>query len=106
MARAKKNQPPHDKKLTKVPTNGPTLKTVVLVWALCVTPSLLGAGYVIYERNPKPFLQAWAGAVWGAGKAQDAYESWQAGRAAAAAAEERKRKAAAAAAEAEAAAGF
>lgn len=106
MARAKKTQPLHDRKLTKVPTNGPTLKTVVLVWALCVTPSMAGAGWVTYQKYPKPFDQAWAGAKWSCAQAYGAYQGWQKGRAAQAALEERKRKAAAAAAEAEAAAAF
>ena len=106
MARAKKTQPLHDRKLTKVPTNGPTLKTVVLVWLFCVTPSMVGAGWVTYQKYPKPFDQAWAGARWSYTQAFGAYQGWQKKRAATAAAEEAKRKAAAAAAEAEAAAAF
>ena len=106
MARAKQTQPLRDRKLTKVPTNGPTFKTVVLVWLLCVTPSMAGAGWVTYQKYPQPFDQAWAGAKWGYTQAFGAYKGWQHRRAAAAVAAERERKAAEAAAAEAAAAAF
>lgn len=106
MARAKKTAALHDRKLTKVPINGPTLKTVVLVWALCVLPSMSGACWVVYQKYPKPFDQAWAGAKWGVTTTVGAVQGWQRRRAATAAAEEKKRKAAEAAAAEAAAAAF
>lgn len=106
MAPAKKTANLRDKKLTQVPTDGPTLKTVVLVWALCVLPSMTGAGWVVYQKYPKPFDQAWAGAKWATTTAYASGKAWQAKRAAQAAAEEKKRKAAEAAAAEAAAAAF
>ncbi len=106
MARAKKTANLHDRKVTKVPPSGPTVKTVVLVWALCVLPSMAGAGWVIYQKAPKPFDQAWAGARWSVNKGVGLVQGWQKQRAVTAAAEEKKRKAAEAAAAEAAAAAF
>lgn len=96
----------HDKRLTHVPKDGMTMKTVMIFWTLLVMPIAGGATYIVYENNPKPFHEAYSGAQWAAGKGQGAFQDWKKQRADSSAAAERKKKAEAQAAAEAAATGF